>query len=786
MEAYSTSYNRRVGAVGKYPVIDLFPYKIQEVQKFNVRKRHYDYLPYNKESVQHRAYVADVWRKMVEGMWVEDGDTQVFMLPNLYYHINLGSLSLEDEDKNRFIETPTLRDNEWIIHTYIICCDGFSGFEDDDEFTCNIFVKAIEEGKEVPTKVMARLEATCRRPDGQWKRYIYAWDYLTWFYTIEQKKRHKNLGRPLYQNPSYNGCLLSSRRVAKTFNLSADCARNFLCNGVKRADRLKRNPQINMFVGATDSLFLNSFLKAAEESLRNMPGSEKGGKSPFFREFVGPWTDDRDPIIQGYRTPGSGGEVVGSRSMISKAALLPGKKIPLVSKRFLRIYEDEGGQDAHAQQNMRAGDASVKGDRGPSGSYFISGTGGVIKAIAQMRGIMTSPRQFRVFVVPNYWGAGEDSGLFIPATYAYADYKDANGNTLLMEATQYVVDQRREQSGGDDNKITDLRANEPLIPPEMYLSGGGSRFNLDVIQDRIDILEAGLFRKKAKVYELTLGKNLPKFGKEVIARVVEDRWHNVIDSMDYYNGDRKKTGELVVFEAPIYDGDEIDVVNSMYKVVYDPHQDLPSGDSFASIKVYKGMPRHRAFDKNEEFFNIVATFKGRLNEDDEHKLFMMLCLWYRCRGQYERNVSGIRGYFRGHNLTWLLQEPPINTIKEISPTTTQRQTSGIYMADNAVSGGLKSRATKMFVEWHNSEIFIDENGRHFIQIEICNDLSLLYEMTGYNETDNFDDISAMRVLMLWLKEENTPDEDKDEDNKSDLEDDDFKQLSRVAYELVNL
>lgn len=783
MEASLTNYNRVLATLGKYKVVDLFPYKIKDRTRF-VNRNH---IPFNKSVPQSVAYATEVWRRMVEGLWVQDADgTWVYMMPNVYFLANLGHISIEDEDKNRFISVPELRDNEWIIHSYILCLDGFSGFEDDPEYTCNMYVRDMEAGKEIPKRIRARIEPFCKKPDGTWKQYIDPWEYLTWFYLIAQAKRHKPLGLPLYQNPSFNGCILSSRKVAKTFNLACDLARNFMVNGVKRANMLKKNPQVNFFVGAVDSIYVDSFLIAAETFWRNVPGAEPGGKSPYFREAVGPWRADREPIFQGYKTPGGGGEVVGTGSMIAKAILTGGKGFTVVSKRYLRIIEDEGGLDPYSQRTMKAADASLKGTYGPSGSYIISGTGGYVKVIGQTKGIMLDPRQFRVFPIKDYWGDGKDMGLFMPASYHSADFKDENGNTDLVECTKYILAQRQELSGGDESKITDLRANEPLHPPEMFLSGGNTYFNLDVIHDRIDLLENGLFRQKAEIYELELGKKLPKFGREIIARKVEDRWHNVIDSNDYILSNGKpKTGELVVFEPPIYDGEGFEPEGSMYKVVYDPHTDLADGQSYASIKVYKGLPKNRAWDRDEMFNNIVATFKGRLTEDDEHELFLKLCLWYRCRGQYERNVSGVRGFFRRYNMVWLLQEPPLNTIKEIAPTSTQRQSSGIVMTDNAVSGGLKSRATGMLVTWANSTSYIDEEtNRRFLQVETLYDLSLLYEMATYNTDDNFDDISAMRVLMLWLKEEK-PAEEAPKEEQSDLDEDELKDLNEFAYRLIS-
>lgn len=781
-----TRYNRLLATRGKYKVVDIFPYKIKERARF-VNRNH---IPYNKESPQAKAYAIETWRRMVEGLWVEDADgTQVYMLPNVFFFANLGTISLEDEDKNRYLAPPDLRDNEWIINTYLFCCDGFSGFENDPDFTCNLGIKSIEENKPVSKKAMARMEKYGKRADGSWKSYINPWEYLTWFYTLEQGKRGIPLGLPLYQNPSSNGCILSSRKVSKTFNLAAaDCTRIFLTNGVKRATMLKKNPQINMFVGAVDSIFVDSFVKAAEVCIRNLPGAEKGAVSPYYRENVGPWTSDRDPIIQGYRTSGAGSEVSGSNSMIAKAILTGGKGFAVVSKRYIRIYEDEGGLDPNSDTTMNAADASLKADKGPSGSYIISGTGGNVKVIGKTKSIMNNPAKFRVFAIPNYWDQLQDMGLFMPVSYSYADYKDPQGNTEVVEATDYCLSLREDLSGGDEDKITDIRANEPLMPNEMFLAGGVARFSVDLINDRIDVLEADSYRefkKVAKVYELELGKKLPNFGFEVKATAVDDRWHNVILSNDrYMSNGKRKTGELVVLEPPIPDGEGFSANKSTYKVVYDPHSDLPTGESDAAIRVYKGVPKNRPWQKDEMVNNVVAFFNGRLGEDEEHMLFMLLCLWYGCRGQYERNIGGVRGFFKRYHLVWLLQEPPFNTIKDISPSSQQQQSSGIVMSDNAVSGGLKTRATEMLQVWHRGTAYIDEGAKKvFTQVEISYDLPWLYEMLNYNDSDNFDSISAYRVLMVWLKDENRPLEDRSTDT-ADFKDDDYDQLDSISDEIL--
>lgn len=172
------------------------------------------------------------------------------------------------------------------------------------------------------------------------------------------------------------------------------------------------------------------------------------------------------------------------------------------------------------------------------------------------------------------------------------------------------------------------------------------------------------------------------------------------------------------------------------------------------------------------FHNIVATAKLK---DGDFKPFLLLCLKYRSKGQYERNVNGIPDFFTKFGLQWLLQPTPIAYIKDISPGTRQSQQSGIYMTDQ-----LRREATKLLQRMHKSIVHIDGLNRKFKHCETWYALDLLYEMVAYDDERNFDCVSAMRILMLWMESEFIPEDSRyyEENIQTDVEWEDMFQTAK--------
>ncbi len=741
------TYDRLLGVVENYRVIDLFPYKFKDASAF-IHRNHVPYIEGDRESLD---YALEIHRRCTEGFWVDDGGTPIWMPPKLYFYLNLGTIegSLPGM-KSRSEIYPGFRDNEWIAASYLLCCDGFSGFKLDPDFTCNVHIKTLEEGGEISNYKLKTLQKNCTRKDGTWKKYIEAWDYLTWFYNKENS-RGIPLGLPLYENDSYNGLWLAARGIGKTYwKAAGDAAHEFWTNGSMYYDELANDPKVNMMLGASDTKYVKSYMEAMRVSFTNIPGKVHG-EHPWFTKFAtNDWDGEKGTVTQQFRkTDGTFG---GSKSVFNKTTIPINKPDIVVSTRSKLIDIDEIGLLENARAVYEKAGPTLESPDGKFGRIFGTGTGGNVDKIIETQYLYTHCSEFLIYSIPNYWENGDPIGLFGPASYGLDEFKDINGNTDLISATKAVLAQRDKKSGGDKSKQTDDRMNKPMVPSEIFLSGKSDIFDKDTIIDRIDILlgrDYAEMKKKGVIYDLELGA--PNVGVSdvpynVIATPRENRWGNLVT---HYFEQSKHTGEILVFEPPMGDGREFLEYNNLYKVVYDPKTDLETGESFLDVKVWKGRPQ-RPLAEGEMFHNIVATAK--LKRDD-HLVFMLMCLWYRAKGQYERNVSGIPDFFGKYNLKWLLQPTPIAYIKDITPGSKQSQQSGIFMTDQ-----LKREALTLFKKFHKATVHIDGLGRKFKNVETWFDISLLYEMNYYDAEKNFDDISAMLILMLWLEAEYMPED----------------------------
>jgi hypothetical protein len=170
-----------------------------------------------------RAYV-DYWRlqkkRCIEGFWSPD-DSSVSVDPNkpvdssiksnqwrympekLYFYVNFGTILHKPEDSPKTAPKqkmrPFLRDVEWEFFYNITEARGFSGFEEDNAYTCNHSVLLQEEN----------LHYSCINPHtNKPKIYITPREYL-------RKLHSKPLGRALWENQAKNLFVLGSRGFGK-------------------------------------------------------------------------------------------------------------------------------------------------------------------------------------------------------------------------------------------------------------------------------------------------------------------------------------------------------------------------------------------------------------------------------------------------------------------------------------------------------------------------------------------------------------------------------------------
>lgn len=281
--------------------VDLFPYKIKNRELFYDRNHPENIAP---ESFEYEEYWKQRLQNYLEGRWVNDEGTWVFMPPKLDFYINY--VPIVDEERKTI--KPRLRDNEWIMSYYGLCAEGFSGFELDEEYTCNELVEKWEayekdNKKELKAYELSQLESSnyTRKKDGSYKKYINAWVYLTEHYLLTHKKDF-SLGKAVYENNKYDEMTLAARTIGKSFyGFAGNLLHEWLTNGAKSVEEFKKfgSNQKLFGAGAVKANQLDRSLGIIKRMYNDMPGSyvygidDKGKEDKvngfLYKRIIGSW-----------------------------------------------------------------------------------------------------------------------------------------------------------------------------------------------------------------------------------------------------------------------------------------------------------------------------------------------------------------------------------------------------------------------------------------------------------------------------------------------------------------
>jgi len=203
-----------------------------------------------------RAYL-NFWkeqkRRCIEGFWSLDDDeinidvekgvdeSQTgkwrYATPNLYFYVNFGIILHKPEDAPKSAPKkkikPLLRDVEWEFFYNWLECRGFSGFADDDVYSCNReLVEHIgDNGYE--------FDEHSYNSKGELKQYVPARDYL-------RQLHDKPLGLPLYQNMAQDLLWLSARGIGK------DLEENTVIHSVSRGEIAIKDVEVGEYIYGAD------------------------------------------------------------------------------------------------------------------------------------------------------------------------------------------------------------------------------------------------------------------------------------------------------------------------------------------------------------------------------------------------------------------------------------------------------------------------------------------------------------------------------------------------------
>jgi hypothetical protein len=152
----------------------------------------------------------DLKKKCIEGYWHKDFEGYRYMPGVLFFYINFATIVDTDEVTNtRKKMRPDLSDLEWMFAYEDLASSGFSGFELDTKYSCDIALVSPEELDYLKDRMLDEEDFKLRynyllQTNGELKLYKHPLAYVKGLHT-------KDLGRPLYYNESCNYDIFGSR-----------------------------------------------------------------------------------------------------------------------------------------------------------------------------------------------------------------------------------------------------------------------------------------------------------------------------------------------------------------------------------------------------------------------------------------------------------------------------------------------------------------------------------------------------------------------------------------------
>jgi hypothetical protein len=370
-----------------------------------------------------------------------------------------------------------------------------------------------------------------------------------------------------------------------------------------------------------------------------------------------------------------------------------------------------------------------------TGFWIIFGTGGDMEsgATAGFEELFYNPKKYKLRAFdlndydPDQMG---DAGFFVDDTWYKPPFVDKNGISDRDGALKSNLARRDELEKGAKSTVTidDYMTQYPITPSESFLITTGAYFPAKKIMDQIN--------------KITQDKKLANIG--IKGHMSADEKTNkavfVMDEDVYeapYPFDMKqKEGCVVIYEHPEKLGD--DIPYGLYLASTDPYMhDDSTGDSLGSTFIYK---KFYSAEKTSDI--LVAEYTGRPETtEDYYEQVRLLLLYYNARCLYENQFKDMKTHFQHKQSLHLLAPQPM-IVKDIIPKSEVSRGYGVHMPI-----AMKQAAVIYLRDWLKTEI-----SPGITNISKIYSVNLLKELLRFNFQGNFDRVSSLLVMMIYIKE----------------------------------
>lgn len=605
-------------------------------------------LIYNKlerfipKTEEYLTYWKEEYRKVIEGIWIGN----CFVSGPMYFYANYWTIEAKGVYTN-----PSIRDIEWKLFYVFEEARGFSGFEDDKEYHCNLSIKEAQES----SKVGDFISYSDKRI------YLPVKDYL-------EKFHNGCLGRPLYKNKCKNIIAVGCRGFGKTKLSAGLTAYTFITDGIKDIKEwkeLKRKGEeelgyeipfpmkSNSVISSIDSKYSNKIVDDFWIGYEKIRGGQtyNGVKypSPLVKAYTGSLKAGGGGLKAEFEVKqNSGWEKLGSGSFIKHVTFFNKPEAANGHRSALISVDEIGFQDnLKATLGQLNNCTQVEGDKfGVILLFGTSGDMGVNGASFEAKYVFENPEEFNCIAVDDIWeNKGRKIGIFVPR-WMVLGHKDELGNTnedKAKEAWQKLYEEAKRAS--DPSTLDMFLMNDPAIPSHAFLIKNGNRYPTAQLSEHLGELE-------------TLRSNKDLLG--TMGDLVYDKDDNLkfivnnnLRPIDYPIKNNKKGG-IIIYEHPTDNKPKGKYIAGCDPIGAEGNKEEIQSDSVFSIIIYK-----RCTEEDLDGDKIVAEYTGRedsFNETFEHA--RKLLEYYNAICLYENNYSNFKTYLENKKQLYLLCTTP--------------------------------------------------------------------------------------------------------------------------------
>lgn len=704
------------------------------------------------QSLGYSVYWKTQKRRCIEGLWsIDKKDVTVnvdeefttdnlshignwrFMPGNAYFYVNFGIILHRDPKGPKSAPKkkirPLLRDIEWELFYNWLEARGFSGFQDDDVYTCN---------RDLVNKHFAgRYDETCFNSEGKLKEYVNARTYL-------RQLHDKPLGIPLYQNMAQDLFWLGPRGIGKSFSVGVGIILyELIFDGAKSYDEdSRKNPaKVEIFVGAALSSKSSDLLQKTKQAMENLPGSYGSGTSsykpsPFSKQMSGTlapnnmkntWRHEYD------KKSGGNWKKCGTGSNIKHGIYTTENPEAAAGGRYSVAVVEEWGLLGNSLNVHGSNTATMMDFPWKFGSSLWIGTGGNVEKIQEGEVMFRNPKGFEALGFEDRWEGTGEIGWFFPAYYGMNDHKDENGNTNVEAALAEIEARRKEKSKSKSaTALSNEMMNYPLVPSEMFLNAKGAMFPQAE-------LKAQLAEVLAKPHKYN---NAHYFGELTFNTQGKLIWETKTDAKlerEFpIRNNKDRPGIIEIIEMPKKDSTG-ETVSNRYLQGTDTYDDDESNTNSLGSTIILDSFTDR----------IVAEYTGRRGTKEFYEITRKLSIFYKATHNYEQNKKGLYGYYDTKQSTHLLCDTP-ESLKDVADITISKvgnKRKGTHASTPVNAHGLRLILDWLIAPAYGEEVDSEITNLHTIQCE-----GILRELMNFNPGGNYDRVSALIMLMIIREE----------------------------------